>query len=301
MTSSFHYETTLNPVQKVEPDMIPKGSSGLAGRALGGGLFIVMGAGLMIYDRVSADTIPGWVQSLSVAFVSFGSLLAWMAFRQWQVGRQCAKASTAELRDYAWDTTKFVVSGSGDLPQCMAAAIAVSGSAAGIIAFADIDWKAWSSRVGFVLGAALCSALWGRVLHRWIRSIRFGNSRVEFLHFPYRATEPVTLRWVVPRGVSRVLAATFTLRCIEEYVEVTNSPGCEREAELINLQRWAASWTLDDETEWTSGETIELAWDLPVESCRTSMRGLSVIFWRLDVTAKVSGPDFKASYLIPIY
>lgn len=301
MTSSFHYETALNPVQKLEPDMIPKGSSGLAGRALGGGLFIVMGGGLMIYDRVSADTIPGWVQSVSVAFVSFGSLLAWMAFRQWQVGRQCAKASTAELRDYPWDTTKFVVSGSGDLPQCLATALAVSCCAAGVFGFADIDWKAWISRVGLALVTALCIALWCRVIHRWTRSIRFGESRVEFVTFPYRAFEPVTLKWIVPRGVSRVRSATFTLRCIEEFVDVTQSPGTEKEAELVNLQRWAASWTLDDEAEWTCGEAIELAWDLPAETCRTSIRGLSVIFWRLDVTAKVSGPDFKASYLIPIY
>ncbi len=301
MTAAFRYETDLSPIQKLEPDMIPKGSSGMAGHCFLGGLLLVIGSSLLIYDQVNEGSFPGWVLSMGVAFICVGGLYGWLAFQQWRIERRCSRASSLELRDYAWDPTKFVVSGSGDLPQCMAAAIAVSGSAAGIIAFADIDWKAWSSLVGFVLGAALCSALWGRVLHRWIRSIRFGNSRVEFLHFPYRVTEPVTLRWIVPRGVSRVLAATFTLRCIEEYVEVTNSPGCEREAELINLQRWAASWTLDDETEWTSGEAIELAWDLPAESCRTSMRGLSVILWRLDITAKVSGPDFKASYLIPIY
>ena len=57
------------------------------------------------------------------------------------------------------------------------------------------------------------------------RALKFGHSRIEFESFPFHLAGPVVLRWQLRRGIRHVNKGTFTLRCVEEWLESRRAPG----------------------------------------------------------------------------
>jgi hypothetical protein len=111
----------------------------------------------------------------------------------------------------------------------------------------------------------------------------------------------VRLRWVVPRNATTAKSASFKLCCVHEFTEFsTNSQG-KSTANIVNEQLWAGTWRLKQPVRWMEGEVIELEWQLPARACPTVLASVPVIYWRLDVSVGLTGTDFFASYLIPVY
>lgn len=144
----------------------------------------------------------------------------------------------------------------------------------------------------------LC-VIWSAIT-KTARALKFGGSRIEFARFPFRRSQPVVLRWRIPRGMTRANAGTFTLRCIQEAYEQRGSSS-NRGRYLVHEQVWCAVWWLAQSQELTPGKNEELNFELPAEVPATNLSSPTPVFWELAVDLDLAGLDFKETYLVPVY
>ena len=113
----------------------------------------------------------------------------------------------------------------------------------------------------------------------------------------------MTLHWQVPQGMSRATKGTFTLRCVEEWYEVSGS-GKNRSRHLVHEQVWRATGHLDQPQEILPGKLTELRFDIPSDALGTALNvsgSQRPVFWELGVDLDLAGLDFKETYLVPVY
>ena len=116
----------------------------------------------------------------------------------------------------------------------------------------------------------------------------FGASRIEFSKFPLRPGETAVLRWLVPKGASRIARGTFTLRCVEEWYETT-STGKNRSRTLVQEQVWAATGSITDGRVLRAGKTDELQFEIPADAPSTSLSSGKTVFWELAIELDLAG------------
>jgi hypothetical protein len=133
-----------------------------------------------------------------------------------------------------------------------------------------------------------------------LRAIKFGNSRIEFVRFPYRLNETILVRWLTPPGISRTQKGAFTLRCVKEWTE-TSGAGSNRSSVIVHEEQWGGTWSLDQSEQFMPGKNIDFEFKPPPDTPITCLSGSDVFFWEFEVKLNLPGPDFKETYLVPVY
>ncbi|MDB6027921.1 MAG: hypothetical protein JWM68_4144 [Verrucomicrobiales bacterium] len=132
------------------------------------------------------------------------------------------------------------------------------------------------------------------------RALKFGNSRIEFIQFPYRLTTPINIRWKAPSGIVHANKGSFTLRCVEEWFEQRGS-GKNRGQFLVQEEVWRGTWFLNEPATFTRNEESELHFEPPAKLPSTSLLTHRAVYWELEAKLDLPGLDFEECYLVPVY
>jgi hypothetical protein len=209
-----------------------------------------------------------------------------------------------EMKDFPWDKSKFEITGWRPFWQNLGAAGFLT------LFLIPFNWLVFGEAaksdthilVKGVIGLfdVLATLVWLKTGSAWWSGRKFGPSAVYFSRFPYRLGQPVTLIFKPPARMERLNSGVFTLRCVEEWVESSGS-GKNKNWSYFRESKWTGVWHLDDGSSFICGESIDLACDPPAHLFPTSISGVRMFFWELEVRLDVKGMDFEAFYLIPIY
>lgn len=281
-------------------------------RLIAGPIFLGIGVAiaLIAFDAISIDDdsfhAPRWVVAVigglfgGVGFLCLVAGLVGMCRARRRDALADRHPDEPWRRDYAWDPA-----GSRD----MGGERLIGGLAGTVILGVFSIPFVW---VGFFGGGGLVFAIAGGVLvtvtiaagcvwfYGLTRRLKYGAGRVEFGSFPLWLGEPIALTWVGDRAIGRYDRITFTLRCIEEQVEVRGS-GRDRSRRYVRYQCWADSYHAEGPAEHGAGESIPMSFlptsDLP----STALRADPPRYWELEIHAGTPGVDFRQRYLVPIY
>jgi len=270
------------------------------------GIFVTL-LGLKIAPANPASVhAPYWVLTACGLVFACGGLLLWnMAWQQFRSNHHRAlalahHASEPALEDYDWDPRGF-------RSHCWAkTAKAIAGAGFFALFLSIFNWWAWMASgplmikiIVSLFDAILVFVCW-LALMTFSRAVRFGDSRIEFVHFPYRANESIVVRWLTPPGISRANKGTFTLRCVKEWTETTGS-GSNRSQVIVHEEQWSGTWSLDQPEDFPPGKNIDLEFQPTADLPGTCLSGAQTTFWEFEINLSLPGPDFKESYLVPVY
>ena len=282
------------------------------GGLLFGGAFVTVGTSIVLVGTKILTVNPASVHApywvLTVAGVSFslGGLMVWgMAWKQFAANRQRVQAARQypnepALADYHWHPDRFEVSE-------WTGAAKAAGVAIGLTIFLSMfNWWAfaahgpWMVKAIVVLFDGFGLVMWWQAGRQLGRALKFGRSRIVFTRFPYRLPEPVVIRWQPGDGINQMLKGTFTLRCVEEWMESSGS-GKNRSAHLVHEEVWSGKWILEQPRKLQLKDAVELRYELPAEAQSTQMSADQPVFWELEAELDLPGLDFQETYLVPIY
>ena len=270
-----------------------------------GTAIVLMGTKVLHTDPASVHA-PYWV--LTVAGVSFalGGFMVWgMAWKQFVANRSrleatCRHPDEPALADYPWHPDGFTVSEWTGAAKAVATAIGLS------VFLSMFNWWAFGANgpwmVKGIVGLfdLILVWVWVKAAQQVLSAFKFGHSKLEFTTFPCRLRDPVVLRWQPGGGISRVNQGSFTLRCVEEWMERRGS-GRNQNAMLIHEEIWSASWIIDRPCNFPLRDTLELRCELPAGARPTCLSADKPVFWELEVKLSLPGLDFNESYLVPVY
>jgi len=264
------------------------------GGFLVGGLFVAIGLAIV---RV--------VPMASAAFTVVGLMVWGMAWRQLAAERFRQAAALRHpgepaLVDYPWHPDGFTVSEWTDAAKMLAAAIGLS-LFLSIFNFAAFGInKLWLFIPIVGLFDIVAVAIWVMAAKKILGALKFSHSRVEFVHFPCRLPEPVVLRWQPSRGINQINQGTFTLRCVEEWMERSGC-GQNQVVTLVHEEIWSAKGMIEQPRNFPLHDAVELRYELPADSLPTRLSADKPLFWELEVKLNLPGLDFNETYLVPIY
>jgi hypothetical protein len=266
---------------------------------------LLVGAKVIPVNPASVHA-PFWVVMVFGVSFALGGIVVWgMAWRQFTANRSRLEAARRypgepALADYAWHPDGFAVSEWTGAATMFAWAIGMT------IFLSMFNWWAFGMNgpwlVKGVVGLFDLITLWTwvqAVIHL-LRAFTFGHSRIDFTPFPYRLQRPVVIRWLPSRGVSRVNRGTFTLRCVEEWIE-RRGTGKNQSATLVHEEIWSAKWIIEQPCTIQSNDPMELRYDLPADALPTQLSADKPLFWELEVILGLPGVNFNETYLVPIY
>ena len=258
--------------------------------------------------KVNPQTVhaPYWVLTVAGAVFALGGLMIWgMAVRQVAANRRVREAARRyrdepAMADYQWDPRGFRAH------RWQRALGTLAAAAFGTLFLSMFNWWAFFTESPFMVKAITALfdffllLLWWGAAAAVGRALKFGGSRIEFAHFPYRLNEPIVIQWQPPTGINRVRKGTFTLRCVEEWFERTG--GCyDRSSRLVDEEVWSGKWYWDEERSWELGKWMEWSFQLPPDALSTHLSADKSIFWEFEVKLDLPGLDFEEVYLVPIY
>jgi len=130
-----------------------------------------------------------------------------------------------------------------------------------------------------------------------LRRLRHGRSTVRFAHFPYLLGGPAEMAVSIPADLSDCPQVACTLRCVEETMERDR----DGQAQVTAWQVWADTQTVEWDRPFGRGEELRLRFDLPEGDYETRLSGTPRRYWELEITGRRPGPDYKATFLLPVY
>ncbi len=132
----------------------------------------------------------------------------------------------------------------------------------------------------------------GSALHRLAAYLRYGSSRLVFRRFPFHPGDELIVAFVGPP----LDEFTATLRFIEERFE-TSGTGENRTTQLVPYEHFQQSkeFVRDHHGE------VEISFEIPDRKLVTELSGLPVRYWELLIESQQAGPDFHATFPLPVY
>lgn len=282
------------------------------GGFLFGSVFVAVGAWIILVGTkvlaVNPATVhaPYWVLTVAGVAFALGGFWIWsMAWIQFVAGRRRATAARnypnePALADYPWHPDGFEVSEWPLLVKVFALALGLT------VFLSMFNWWAFSAGGPWMIKGIvglfdlMAFGAWFQAAQQLGRALKFGHSRLEFASFPFRPPNPVVLRWHPVRGIHQVNQGTFTLRCVEEWMERHGS-GKNRSVTLVHQELWSAQWILEQPRHFELTDPMELRYALPPSAVPANLGADKPIFWELEVKLDLPGLDFRETYLVPVY
>jgi hypothetical protein len=270
-----------------------------------GTAIILMGTKILAVDPASVKA-PYWVLTVAGASFALGGLMVWgMAGKQFAANRRRKEAARQypnepALADYQWHPDGFEVSEWPGAAKAVCFAVGLS------IFLSMFNWWAflkqgpWMLKGIVILFDSIGLLMWWQAGRKVGSAIKFGHSRIAFTRFPYDVLEPVVIRWWPCDTISQINKGAFTLRCVEEWMQVTTS-GRKRSVELIQEEVWSGKWLLETPRKLQIKDTVELCYELPKSARSTQLSVDRPLFWELEVKLDLPGLDFEQTYLVPVY
>lgn len=275
-------------------------------------VFLLFGSviilGILGYVPHSSESkAPDWVwgfMGYTFSLVGVAALVGAIYSLREAARRKTIAPDLPAMKDFAWDTAKFEVSGWRPVFENAAFAIFMTIFLVPFnwFCFADAgDWRS-NTLAKIVIGTfdTLTLFMWLQTAKKLLHVRKFGASCIEFARFPFPLGQPVSLRLIPPASVASLNRGTFALRCVEQWTE-SHGSGDNRGSKIIQEAKWCGTWHLDDGDAFTPGQTIELSFTPPPHAPASSLSGARMIFWELVVMLEVCGLDFEALYLVPVY
>ena len=277
-----------------------------------GGIFVAAGSTIILVGTKSLHVDPAtvhapyWVLTAAGASFALGGFMVWgMAWKQAAANHSRLEATRRHpdepaLADYPWHPDGFTVSEWTGAARTVALAIGLS------IFLSMFNWWAFGANGPWMVKGItglfdiFGIAMWLKAVQQVWSAIKFGHSKVEFTTFPFRLGKPVFLRWQPRSGVNRVDKGTFTLRCVEEWMERRGS-GKDQNAMVVHEEIWSAQWVIEQPCNFPLQDAMELRCDLPPDAQPTNLSADKPVFWELEVKLSLPGLDFHETYLVPIY
>jgi hypothetical protein len=270
-----------------------------------GAVVALIGLKVVPVNSASVHTPYFVLIAFGLVFGLAGLMIWGMAWKQLQSNRHRALAlehhiSDPALEDYDWDPRGF-------RSHCWAKTIKSFAGAGFLALFLSMfNWWAWGPHGPWPLKVFvslfdlwLVFALWQALL-TLSRALRFGDSRIEFVHFPYHSNETIVVRWLTPSGMARANKGTFALRCVREFYETTGT-GSNRTRYIVHEEQWSGTWQLDQAENFPPGKNIELEFQPATGPPVTCLSGPAIFYWEFEVNLSMPGPDFVETYLVPVY
>jgi len=277
-----------------------------------GGLFVaagvwivLMGVGVVKTDSASVHA-PYWVLTAAGSSFLLGGLFVWSLAATELITRAKIKRLLPEhhgepaFADYPWDPRQFQVSEWKDTAKAFAFAIGVTVFLSVFNWWAFVAGGAWMVKVIVVIFDVFLLILWWQAARQLGRAVKFGKSRILFDQFPFRPGQPVSISWQPGRGIHQVMKGRFTLRCIEQWIEIERV-GRKQHSSVKQDCLWSAAWVLEQPRNFLIGDSVELRYELPGDAPTTSLSSPRAIFWELSVRLELLGLDFQKTYLVPVY
>jgi hypothetical protein len=282
------------------------------GGLLFGGVFVAAGTAIVLVGLkiipVNPRSVhaPFWVLAAAGASFALGGFVVWgMALRQFAANRRRLEAirrypNEPALADYLWHPDGFEVSEWPGVIKIFAMAVGLT------IFLSMFNW--WAFGIGgpwMVKGIVglfdfVAVMVWLQAMQQVGRALKFGHSKVQFETFPCFLPDPVAIRWQPFRGVGQVHKGTFTLRCIEEWME-QHGTGKNRTTVLIHNEIWRGVGMFEQPRNFQLRETVDLNFNIPTSARSTDLSADKPVFWELEVKLDLPGLDFAETYLVPIY
>jgi hypothetical protein len=267
---------------------------------------ILMGTKVLGVNPSSVHA-PYWVLTAAGVVFALGGFWVWsMAWIQFAADRWRAEAARQypnepALADYPWHPDGFNVSEWPGLSKVFAMAM-------GMTVFLSIfNWvtfympnSPWIIKGITYLFDFIALGMWWMAAKQLGCALKFGHSRIEFSSFPCRIPDPVVIQWRPFGGIHHVNKGTFTLRCVEEWME-SRGYGKNRSVTLVHEEVWSARWLLEQPRNLQLREQVELRYELPSSALPTNLSADKPFFWELEVKLDLPGLDFKETYLVPVY
>jgi hypothetical protein len=282
------------------------------GGCLFGGAFVAVGTWIILVGTkvvaVNPASVhaPYWVLTVAGASFALGGFMVWgMAWIQFAADRSRREAALRHpgepaLADYPWHPDGLTVSEWAGAAKLLALVIGMS------VFLSIFNWWAfgaegpWMVKVIVGLFDIIMVLVWGKAFQLLGRAVKFGSSRIEFVHFPCRLPGPAVLRWQPGRGINRINQGTFTLRSVEEWME-SSGYGKNRTVTVVHEEIWSAKGIIEQPRNFPLHDAVELRYELPAEALSTRLSADKPLFWELEVKLKLPGLDFSETYLVPIY
>jgi hypothetical protein len=267
------------------------------------GTFLALAGMGVIPVKSSSVHAPFWILTVCGAVFAVAGMMVWgMAVKQFRARSRAARVRLdhPELSDHDWDIRGC------EAARWSKAIWAIGGSLFLSVFLSIFNWWAfWANgpwlvkAIVTVFDLVILLAWWYSLLLLG-RALKFGGSRIVFQQFPYPLSEPVVIHWMPARGIEQASKGSFTLRCVEEWMEERGS-GDDRSTSLVHEEIWRQTWLLDETRRFRHGEQIEIAFDKPTDCPATCLSADRPIFWEFEVKLELPGFDFHEMYLVPIY
>ncbi len=212
---------------------------------------------------------PHWPTIALGGYFTCGGVTIWVyALLEYLHKKRCTAGArqhpqAAAYSDYPWNPKAMMKSpwsqvGRSFLPMTFFTIFLIPG-----------NWWVWRSEnvplliiillalfdLGFLLGVA-------ELIRRMLTALKYGKTAIEYGRFPFFTGNRVELGWRPPSGLNTAEKITFTLRCVEEWLELTGLTG-DRSEEIFHDQLWAATRTSKGTVTCRPNRLIRLSFDIP--------------------------------------
>ncbi|MHC5023686.1 MAG: hypothetical protein ACYTGG_07220 [Planctomycetota bacterium] len=204
------------------------------------------------------------------------------------------------LADYPWNTTGARDDGVRGIVAC------VLGLGYLAVFLVPFHWWAIAAGGGWFVGGLvglfdLVLLLFaGQLIHRVLQRAKYGRSYLHYGAFPFVPGDVLEAVFDCPRGLGHVEQLTCTLRCVEEAYEERGT-GDDRRAEVVCYEAYRDTFEVDEPAEHRGDRGMAVSFLLPQDALTTDLASRPPRYWEIEVLAESRGPDFKATFLVPVY
>jgi hypothetical protein len=133
-------------------------------------------------------------------------------------------------------------------------------------------------------------------LTRVLQAVRTGTSVLEWGQFPSHVGSRFAATFRSSRRIAATAPFTVTLRCVNQRWVNRGDSSTKNSYEV-----YSEAVEVRPHDDPRGGTVLHLDFAVPPGAQGTHLAQLNPVFWQLVVTGPTAGPDFSATFLVPIY